>query len=175
MKQCIFEVTENRKIAPDVYCMKLHGDTSGFSAPGQFLNIKLDGMFLRRPISMSDVFYDDLLIVYKVVGKGTEAMSKMEFGVKLDVLTGLGNGYDTSLCGDKPLLIGGGAGVPPLYFLARQLLNQGKDVTVILGFNNENEVFFEPRFRIMGCNTIVKTVDGSHGIKGSVTDALPED
>ena len=172
MKQSIFEIISNEALTSSVYKMVLGGDTSAITAPGQFVNIKLEGMFLRRPISVCD--YDDttLTIVYKVVGKGTEAMSAMSKGTKLDILTGLGNGYDLSLTGDKPVLLGGGVGVPPMYNLAKALIGQGKKVTVILGFNTKSEIFYEEEFKALGCDTMVTTVDGSYGIKGFVTTAL---
>ena len=173
MKQSIFEIIENTKLVPQVYRMKLRGDTSAITAPGQFVNIQLEGMFLRRPISVCDVEGDVLTIIYKVVGKGTEAMSKMEGG-KLDILTGLGNGYDLSATGDKPVLLGGGVGVPPMYLLAKKLIGEGKTPTVILGFNKKEEVFYEEEFKALGCRVLVTTVDGSYGIKGFVTDALKE-
>ena len=143
MKQGIFTVTENRKIVPSVYEMTLSGDTSAITAPGQFVNIQLDGFFLRRPISVCDCEDGTLRLIYKVVGKGTEAMSGLASGTGLDILTGLGNGYNTEVSGEKPLLLGGGVGVPPMYMLCKKLLAEGKDVTVILGFNTESEVFYE--------------------------------
>ena len=173
MKQGIFQIIENVQLVEGVYRMQLQGDTSAITAPGQFVNIQLDGLFLRRPISVCDVQGDVLTIIYKVVGKGTEAMSKMTAG-ELDVLTGLGNGYDLSLCGDKPVLLGGGVGVPPMYLLARRLIEQGKTPTVILGFNKAQEVFYEEEFKALGCKVLVTTVDGSCGIKGFVTDALKD-
>ena len=173
MKQGYFEIIENTALVPNVYRMRLRGDTSAITAPGQFVNIKLEGMFLRRPISVCDVQGDVLTIIYKVVGKGTEAMSKMEKG-SLDILTGLGNGYDLSLTGEKPVLLGGGVGVPPMYLLCKRLIAEGKKPTVILGFNKREEVFYEDEFKAMGCPVLVTTVDGSYGIKGFVTDALKE-
>lgn len=155
--------------------MCLQGDTSDITRPGQFVNIKLDGFFLRRPISVCDCAEDRLVIIYKVVGAGTEAMSRMKPGAELDILTGLGNGYDISRAGDHPVLLGGGAGVPPMYWLAKELRKEGKRVTAILGFNTEKEIFYEDEFRELGCDTVVTTVDGSCGVKGFVTDALPED
>ena len=137
MKQSFFEIIENIPLTKNVYRMKLRGDTSDITAPGQFINIKLDGLYLRRPISVCDCDSETVTIIYKVVGKGTEAMSKLKSG-KLDVLTGLGNGYDTSVSGDKPLLLGGGVGVPPLYLLAKKLIFEGKKVSVILGFNTKD-------------------------------------
>ena len=156
----------------NVLRMRLEGDTSAITAPGQFINIKLDGLYLRRPISVCDKDDSSVTIIYKVVGKGTEQMAKMQDGY-LDVLTGLGNGYDTSVSGDHPLLIGGGVGVPPLYMLAKELVAQKKKVTVILGFNTASEVFYKEEFQNMGVDSvIVTTVDGSMGIKGFVTDAM---
>ena len=174
MKQSIFEIIGNTRLVPGVYRMQLRGDTSAITAPGQFVNIQLDGMFLRRPISVCDVQGDVLTIIYKVVGKGTEAMSAMEKGQKLDILTGLGNGYDLSPSGEHPVLLGGGVGVPPMYNLAKKLVAQGKRVSVILGFNTASEVFYEEEFKALGCQVTVTTVDGSYGQKGFVTNALPE-
>ncbi len=173
MKQSLFRITENRPLTKDVYLMRLEGDTSEITSSGQFVNIKLDGLYLRRPISVNDVEGNILTIIYKVVGKGTEQMMKMSEGT-LDILTGLGNGYDTSLSGDNVLLVGGGVGVPPLYMLAKKLLNEGKKVSVILGFNTESEVFFENEFKALGCEVTVTTVDGTKGTKGFVTNALSD-
>ncbi len=175
MKQGIFEIITNKALTDSVYQMVLSGDTSAITAPGQFVNLQLDGMFLRRPISVCDYEANTLTLVYKVVGKGTEAMSKMRTGEKVDILTGLGNGYDLSLSGDRPVLLGGGVGVPPMYHLAKQLIAMGKAVAVILGFNTAREVFYENEFRALGCQVTVTTVDGSYGKKGFVIDALPED
>ena len=174
MKQSIFEIISNTALTDSVYKMVLAGDTSAITAAGQFVNIQLDGMFLRRPISVCD--YDDktLTIVYKVVGKGTEAMCKMVPGTRLDILTGLGNGYDLSLSGERPVLLGGGVGVPPMYNLAKKLMAQGKQVTVILGFNTKSEIFYEEEFKALGCTTIVATADGSYGVKGFATTPLAE-
>ena len=166
MKQSIFTIVENTPLTKDVYRMVLSGDTSAITASGQFVNILLDGFYLRRPISVCDWDDKTLTIVYKVVGKGTEAMSAMAEGTKLDILTGLGNGYDLTLAGDKPVLLGGGVGVPPMYNLAKKLVALGKEVKVILGFNTADEVFYEDEFKALGCETIVTTVDGSHGVKG---------
>ena len=155
-----------------VYRMVLTGDTEAITAAGQFVNVQVDGLFLRRPISVCDCVRDRLALVYKVVGHGTEKMSRMKPGQKLDILTGLGNGYDLDAVGEKPLLIGGGVGVPPMFMAARKLRAAGKPVTVILGFNTAEEVFFEEEFRALGCEVKVTTVDGSRGIKGFVTDAM---
>ena len=174
MKQSIFNILSNEALTDSVYKMTLAGDTSAITAAGQFVNIQLEGKFLRRPISVCDYDNETLTIVYKVVGKGTEQMSAMTAGEKLDILTGLGNGYDLSLSGDKPVLLGGGVGVPPMYNLAKKLLAQGKDVTVILGFNTKSEVFYEEEFKALGCKVIVATADGSHGVKGFATTPLAE-
>ena len=177
MKQRTFEIKTNEQIAKNVYRMQLCGDTTGI-LPGQFVNIRVQGQFLRRPISVCNVEQplnnatQLLTIIYKVVGVGTEAMSRLPIGTQLDVLTVLGNGYDLSKAGDKPLLVGGGVGVPPMYMLARQLREAGKAVRVILGFNTKDEVFYEEEFRALGCDVTVTTVDGSHGVKGFVTNAL---
>ena len=173
MKQSYFEIVENVALTSNVMRMKLKGDISDIAGPGQFVNIKLDGMFLRRPISVCDAEDGILTIIYKIVGKGTEFMSKMKEG-SLDVLTGLGNGYDLSLSGDKPLLLGGGVGVPPMYMLAKKLVEAGKNVSVILGFNTKAEVFYEEEFKALGCAVTVTTADGSYGMKGFVTDAMKE-
>ncbi len=174
MKQSIFEILSNRPLTDSVYKMVLRGDTSAITAPGQFVNIRLDGLFLRRPISVCDYDEETLTILYKVVGKGTSAMADMTAGRHLDILTGLGNGYDLTLSRDAPVLLGGGVGVPPLYNLAKKLVAQGKSVSVILGFNAATECFYEDAFRALGCTVQVTTVDGSYGKKGFVTDALPE-
>ena len=171
MKQGFFEIIENTALTDTVFRMRLRGDTSAIIAPGQFVNIQLDGLFLRRPISVCDCEGDVLTLVYKVVGKGTEQMSRMKEGT-LDVLTGLGNGYDLSLSGNAPILLGGGVGVPPLYMLARKLREEGKKVNVVLGFNTKSEVFYEDEFRALGCDVKVTTVDGSYGIRGFVTAAM---
>ncbi len=171
MKQSIFTIKENKFLTSNVLKMTLVGDTSAITASGQFVNILLGGFFLRRPISVCDVNENELTIVYKVVGKGTKKMSEMQEGA-LDILTGLGNGYDLTLAGDKPLLLGGGVGVPPMYLLSKRLIAQGKDVTVVLGFNKKDEVFYEEEFKALGAKTIVCTVDGSYGEKGFVTDVM---
>ena len=171
MKDLIFTVITNKQIAKNTYEMVLEGDCGGIGC-GQFVNIKLDGFYLRRPISVCNVEGNLLTIIYKVVGQGTEAMAEMNKGVKLLVLTGLGNGYDISKSGDKPLLVGGGAGVPPMYLLCRQLVAEGKKPRVILGFNSKDEIFYEDEFKKLGANVIVATADGSYGVKGFVTDAF---
>ena len=171
MKQGFFEIRENIPLTENVFKMTLEGDCSAITAPGQFVNIKLDGLYLRRPISVCDAEGDRLTLIYKVVGKGTEKMSLMKAGT-LDILSGLGNGYDLEKSGCSPLLIGGGVGVPPLYLLAKELIKQGKKATAILGFNTKSEIFYEEEFGALGCEVKVATADGSYGIKGFVTDAL---
>lgn len=172
-KQNNYQIISNVALTNDVYKMVLEGDTRYITAPGQFINIRLEGKFLRRPISVCD--YDDksITIIYKVVGEGTEQLSKLESGEVLDVLTGLGNGYDITKS-TKPLLIGGGVGVPPMYNLAKALIADGQKPTVVLGFNTKSEIFYEDEFKALGCNTLVTTVDGSYGIKGFVTDAMTD-
>ena len=174
MKQSVFEIKTNEKIADGIYKMILSGETDSITAPGQFINIKLDSFFLRRPISVCDYDENTVTIIYKTVGAGTEKMSTLKSGEKLDVLIGLGNGFDTQKSGDNPLLIGGGVGTPPMYNLAKKLSENGKNVTVVLGFNSKSDVFYEKEFKALGVNVIITTADGSYGKKGFVTDALPE-
>ena len=171
MKQGLFQIAENTHLTDTVMRMRLVGDVSDITRPGQFINVKLDGFYLRRPISVCDRDEESVTILYKIVGHGTERMSEMQAG-ELDILTGLGNGYDTTKAGDRPLLIGGGVGVPPLYMLAKELIAAGKKVSVILGFNTKNEIFYEDEFRALGADVYVTTVDGSYGIKGFVTNAM---
>ena len=172
MKQTELTVTENKKLTENVFLMRLSGDVMPKARPGQFINIKLDGFFLRRPISVCDASEHELTIIYKVVGTGTKVMSAYSAGKTLDVLTGLGNGFDVSPSGEYPLLIGGGVGVPPMYLLAKQLIAESKQVCAILGFNTKNEIFFEDEFKSLGVKTIVTTADGSAGVRGFVTDGM---
>ena len=174
MKQSIFKITSNEKIARDIFKMTLAGDTSAITAPGQFVNIKLDGFFLRRPISVCDCVGENLTLIYKTVGHGTEQMSRMKNGDELDLLTGLGNGYNTRTSGGSPLLVGGGVGVPPMYMLCRELISEGKKVTVVLGFNSKDDVFYEDEFRALGADVHIATADGTYGIKGFVTDVIKD-
>ena len=172
MKQGIYEIKSNVKIAKDVYEMVLAGDTSAITAPGQFVNILLEGKYLRRPISICDWDEATITLIYKVVGGGTEQMAAMQAGEKLDLLVGLGNGYNVDKCGEKPLLIGGGVGVPPLYGLCKALRRAGKEVQVVLGFNTAEEVFLKEGFEKLGAAVTVATADGSVGVKGFVTNAM---
>ena len=174
MYQGIYEIKSNTQLTDSIYEMVIIGDTSSVTAPGQFINIKIDGFYLRRPISICDYNENTITIIYKVVGEGTAVMSKMKAGDTLDILCGLGNGFDTSKSSEKPVLIGGGVGVPPMYNLCKKLVAEGKKVTVILGFNKKDEIFYEDEFKKLGADVKVTTVDGSYGIKGFVTDALKE-
>lgn len=173
-KQAVFKIAENKALTADVYKMVLLGDTSAITAPGQFVNIRLEGKFLRRPISVCDYDESFLTLIYKVVGEGTAQMAKMNCSEELDLLTGLGNGYHLTDA-KKVLVIGGGVGVPPLYRLTKELIAAGKQVNVILGFNTKSEIFYEQEFSALGADVSVTTVDGSYGVKGFVTDAFPED
>ena len=175
MKEELLTVTENVPLTENVFRMTLTGENLEEQKPGQFVNIRLDGLFLRRPISVYDSEPGYLSVIYKTVGKGTRQMTELRPGTALNVLTGLGNGYDLAKAGETPLLLGGGAGVPPLYLLAKQLSAQGKKVTAVLGFNTRAEVFGEAEFRAPGCGVTVTTADGSYGTKGFVTDALPDE
>ena len=172
MKQSIFTIKENRALTDLVWLMRLEGDTSDITAAGQFVNIQLDGLYLRRPISVFDCKEGELSIIYKIVGKGTEKMTALPVGTELDILTGLGNGYDLSKVGAKPVLVGGGVGVPPMYYLAKKLIEAGKRPEIVVGFNTESEIFGVEFFEELGLNVTVTTVDGSRGIKGFVTNAL---
>ena len=172
MKQVIFEIRSNEALTREVYRMVLTGDTSAITAPGQFVEIALPGKFLRRPISVCDWTENSLTLNYKVVGQGTEQMASLPALTKLDILTGLGNGYDLTRSGDNPVLVGGGVGVPPLYALCKALLLQGKKPSVVLGFNKESEIFLAKEFQALGVPTFIATADGSVGTKGFVTDVL---
>ena len=172
MKDVNLIIKSNECIAPTVYKMVLSGDIGDITAPGQFVNFKLDGLYLRRPISVCDYTDNELTVIYKVVGEGTEQMSKMQAGESILTLTGLGNGYDTTKSGDAPLLLGGGVGIPPMYNLAKTLIAEGKKVKVVLGFNKAEEIFYEEEFKALGCDVYVCTADGSYGIRGFVTTAM---
>ncbi len=174
MKQVILEIVKTEQLCENVFKTVFRGDVSGITNPGQFVNVQIGGLYLRRPISVCDLDADSLTLVYKVVGKGTAILSKAQPGDKFDILTGLGNGYDLMLSGDRPLLIGGGVGVPPLYYLCRKLIEGGKKPFVALGFNRKEEVFFADEFISLGADVAVATVDGSMGKKGFVTDILPD-
>ena len=175
MKQTILTIAENRPLTASVYRMALAAADLEEQRPGQFINLRLAGRFLRRPISAYDWEPGKVTIIYKAVGHGTEQLSRMKAGETLDALTGLGNGYDLSKAGERPLLLGGGVGVPPLYLLAKRLRAEGKAVTAVLGFNTKEEVFAEEEFRALGCEVTVTTADGSYSVKGFVTDALSEE
>lgn len=171
MKQGTFEIIKNTPLTDTVFRLDLAGDTSAVTAPGQFVEIALPGLYLRRPISVFDKEEGRLSLIIKRVGAGTEALAGMKTGT-LDILTGLGNGYDLAAAGESPLLIGGGVGVPPLYLLAKELLKKGAKPSVILGFNTKSELFCEEEFKTLGIDTTVATADGSYGVKGFVTDAM---
>ena len=175
MTQGIYRIEYNRQLTADVWEMRLAGGTSAVTAPGQFINIKLENLFLRRPVSICDWDGEGLTILYKVVGRGTAALAALAAGQELDALCGLGNGFDVSKCGPRTLVIGGGVGVPPMYGLAKALLKAGKTPVAILGFNRREEIFYEDKFRALGVETVVATVDGSYGRKGFVTEAFPEE
>ena len=172
MKQSLYQVLENRPLTPAVFEMTLAGDGSVFTRPGQFLNIRLDGLFLRRPISVCSWTDEQVRIIYKVVGAGTAQMAALSPGAELDVLAGLGNGFDTAPAGETPLLVGGGVGVPPLYGLCQALLREGRRPTVILGFNRADEIFYENEFAALGAQVVITTADGSRGQKGFAADAM---
>ena len=174
MENVILKIVSNRQVGKDVFEMILEGDLSSIKNPGEFVELKLDGYYLRRPISVCD--YDDktVTIIYKVVGKGTEKMSSYEKGVELDILTGLGNGFDINLAGDRPLLIGGGVGCPPMYNLCKKLIEENKKPIVVLGFNSKEDVFYEEEFKKLGADVYISTADGSYGTKGFVTDIIKD-
>ena len=174
MQQSVFTIVDNLPLTSSVYRIRLQGDTEIAARPGQFVNLRLDGLFLRRPISICDTENSKLTLIYKIVGSGTRQLASMLPGQKLDLLTGLGNGFDLSLSGNHPLLLGGGVGVPPLYLLARRLLSEGKKVSAVLGFNTREEIFYDDAFRELGCDITVTTADGTAGIHGFVTDAIPD-
>ena len=169
----IFTVKNQTRLVENVYRLTLTGDTSAIVRPGQFVQLQLPGFYLRRPISVCDWDADTLTLIYKVVGEGTKAMTALQPGAALDLLTGLGNGFDTACCGDKPLLVGGGVGLPPLYGLCKTLLREGKHPRVVMGFNTASEVFLEAEFRALNVPVTVTTADGTCGMKGFVTAALP--
>ncbi len=175
MTQGIYKIKSNTCIAPGIFKMIISGDTSALTTPGQFVNIKIEGLYLRRPISVCDYSNTEITLIYKVVGDGTEIMSQMAEGDSLDVLVGLGNGFNISKSGDTALLIGGGVGIPPLYKLCKDLIENSKKVKVILGFNTKSEIFYEDEFKSLGADVYVTTVDGSYGIKGFVTNAMDID
>lgn len=173
-KKGIYTILSNEPLTPAVYRMVLEGDTQYITRSGQFINIELEGKFLRRPISVSDYDATTITIIYKVVGSGTEQMKAMSAGQTLDILTGLGNGFNTENDAQRPLLVGGGVGVPPLYNLCKRLLSEGKQPVVILGFNTKSEIFYEAEFKALNVDVYCSTADGSYGTKGFVTDVIRE-
>lgn len=172
MNKSKYKILENKKIAKDVFEMVLEGDTTAINKPGQFINIEIEDLYLRRPISICDYDEKTITVIYKVVGQGTEKMSKLEKGKELDILTGLGNGFDTKNSGYKPLIIGGGVGTPPMYRLCKDLISEGKTPTVILGFNSKEDMFYKEKFEELDVKVYISTVDGSVGTKGFVTDVI---
>ena len=174
MKNGVYIISENRPLTADVYRLVLAGDVSACTAPGQFIDIRLPERFLRRPISVCDWDGETITVLYKLLGGGTEFLATLPEGTTLDVLTGLGNGYDTSVSGERPLLVGGGVGIPPLYRLAKELIAEGKRPAVILGFNRKEDIFYKEEFSALGAEIAVTTADGSAGIPGFVTDGLAD-
>lgn len=174
MKKSNFEVKSNIQLTDDVYEIKLYGDTGEIKKPGQFVEVEIEELFLRRPISVCDINGNNLTLIYKVVGIGTDKLSTLQKGTTLNVLTGLGNGYDLSKSGDKPMLIGGGVGLPPMYFLAKELISKGKNPVIVMGFNTKSELFYKEEFEKLGAEVLVSTMDGSEGTKGFVTDAITQ-
>lgn len=175
MKKDTYTITANRQLTAEIYEMRLSGDTSEISAPGQFVNIRLDGFYLRRPISICDWKEGELTLLYKVVGRGTKAMAERKEGSALELLCPLGNGYNLdriSQGSERPLLVGGGVGIPPIYGLAKALLARGVRSQAILGYNTKEEIFYEEEFRALGLAVTVMTADGSYGKKGFVTDGF---
>ena len=168
----LYKITSNKNIANKVYEMILEGDTSCIVAPGQFINIELDGFYLRRPISICEYGSNFIKIIYKVVGKGTDKLSTLKPGQTLDILTGLGNGFNINKSGNNPLLIGGGVGTPPMYELCKELYNKGIEPIVVLGFNSKEDVFYEEEFKKICKKIHITTVDGTYGQKGFVTDCI---
>ena len=172
MQEAIYRILENKPLNATIFLMRLAGDTTALTRPGQFVNIQIDGLYLRRPISVADYNAGEITLIYRTVGEGTRRMSEMAEGEELNLLVGLGNGYDTEKAGDAPLLVGGGVGVPPLYNLCRKLCEEGRRVRVLLGFRSADDVFYEDEFRALGASVTVVTEDGSRGERGFVTDAM---
>lgn len=168
----LFTIKENRRIASDTYRMELSCGFMPETRAGQFVDIALDGFYLRRPIAVCDLSDDGMTICYKAVGKGTEYMSTLRPGMTLDLLTGLGNGFNVAACRDAALLIGGGLGAAPLHLLCRELKAAGKKVSVVLGFNKAEEIILIEEYRKMGVEPGIATLDGSAGTKGFVGDVI---
>ena len=173
-KRATYRIRSNEPLTETVYRMVVEGDTQYLTAPGQFVNIELPGRFLRRPISVCDYDGHTITLIYKVIGEGTAQMAGMAAGGELDMLTGLGNGFSTAVKTERPLLVGGGVGVPPLYNLAKRLLAEGRRVSVVLGCNTASEVFYAEEFEALGGDVTVATADGSRGMRGFVTDVLAD-
>jgi len=174
MKQVVFLIQSNIQIACQTWQMRLEGDSSALVSPGQFVDVAVEGFFLRRPFAARDWDAEGFDFIYKTVGEGTEAMSRMKPGQAIDVLTGLGNGFDSDSCKGKALLISGGLGASPLFPLAKRLIAEGKTVTAILGFNTAAEAILQSEYEALGAKVHMVTMDGSLGIKGLVTDAVKE-
>ena len=172
MKQSIFKLTENTALTYKVSRLRLEGDVSAIKKPGQFVQVQLDGLFLRRPFSVCDRDENSFTILYETAGTGTELLRTLPAGTKLDVLTGLGNGFDLYRGGNNPLLIGGGTGLSPMFWLAKELLALGASPKALLGFNTADDVFYAEEFEALGIETLITTTDGSRGIKGLVIDAM---
>ena len=166
-------IISNIQLTQDIYKMILEVDTSFITNPGQFINITIDNKYLKRPISISDYTDNSLTIIYKVVGKGTKILSNKIKGETIEALVGLGNGF-TIKDNKEVLLVGGGVGIPPLYNLAKQLINNNTKVNVLLGFNTINDIFYDKEFKELGCTVYITTIDGSKGIKGHIGNGLQE-
>lgn len=180
MKSEWMTIVANDCIAEDTFEMRLTGDlVDEMTQPGQFLHLQVgDGWeyVLRRPISIADVCRDQnmVTVLYKVVGQGTKQLSRLSAGDQVNILGPRGNGFNIEgVVNQSLILVGGGIGVPPLYYLGKKLIEQGNKLTFVLGFQSEDAVFYESQFQELG-NVIVTTDDGSYGRKGFVTSVLPE-
>lgn len=174
MQKQFMTIKEVRKLQKDIFLMVLSGDCKDIDRPGRFVNIKIEGLYLRRPISICDFNNDEITIIFKTVGEGTKQLSEMKPGEVLDVLIPLGNGFDISANCKKPVVIGGGIGVPPLLNLCKQLLAAGKKPAVILGFNTSEDAVLIDEFKALGVEPVITTADGSMGTKGFVTGPLAD-
>lgn len=174
MKQTTLMVYKNNPIIAGVYKLVLSGNVSAIQRPGQFIELAVPGHFLRRPFSVCDWDRDSVTVVYRVIGEGTKCLAAMMPGEGLDALTGLGNGFDTSVSGNRPLLVAGGSGVPMMLCLAKKLLSEGKAVTAILGYRTASDIFLADDIRYLGVDVRLTTEDGSAGVRGMVTDAMAD-